>query len=101
VHSTFPSREAKARGGKTGYNAVPRRTMHDQAYKPGQKISKSGVYAVKHSDHRPDHEATMVAGDMFPECSVCGDNVRFRLLRAASVIETDADFRKRRRAHGA
>jgi hypothetical protein len=75
--------------------------MHDQPDKPGQKILKSGVYVVQHADHRSEHEATMLAGDVFPECTVCGDEVRFRLLRAASVIESDEDFRKRRRAHGA
>jgi len=70
--------------------------MRDQSYKPGQKVPKSGVYVVEHRDHRAEHEATMVAGGVFPGCSVCGDSVRFRLLKAASMIESDADFRKRR-----
>ncbi|MBV9086649.1 MAG: YjzC family protein [Acidobacteria bacterium] len=77
------------------------RTMPEERYKPGQKIPKSGVYMVHHADHRADHEATMLAGDLFPECSVCTDSVRFRLIKSASVIESDEDFRKRRRAHGA
>ena len=75
--------------------------MQEQAYKAGQKVPKSGVYVVRHDGHRPDHEATMLGGVRFPECAVCGADVRFHLFKAASVIESDPDFRKRRSAHGA
>jgi hypothetical protein len=78
-----------------------RLTMQDQGQKPGQKVPKSGVYVVRHEKHRADHEVTMTRDDHFPECAVCGAAVRFHLVHAASAIEADADFRKRRRAHGA
>ncbi len=74
--------------------------MAEQVHKPGADVPESGVYLVIHRRHREQHEATLVEGHKFPECSECGGGVRFRLLRAAIPIEKDRDFRKRRpRAH--
>ena len=50
--------------------------------KPGQKVERSGVYRVFHDSHRLMHEATLLAGDLFPLCRQCGDQVRFEILRA-------------------
>jgi hypothetical protein len=75
--------------------------MQEDSYRPGQKVPESGVYKVCHELHRPQHEATLVAGDLFPECQQCETAVRFQLLRAARFINSDHDFRKKRRAHGA
>ncbi len=75
--------------------------MQDNGYRPGQKVPESGVYSVRHHLHRPPHEATLVAGDLFPECQQCGAAVSFHLLRAARFINADHDFRRKRRAHGA
>ena len=75
--------------------------MAEQDHKPGTAVPQSGVYLVLHRRHRSQHEATLIEGHEFPECSECHAEVRFRLLRAAIPIEQDRDFRKRRRAHAA
>lgn len=68
------------------------RIMAEKEFRPGEQIPDSGVYLVVHREHRPTHEATLVAGKPFPPCARCGKVVRFRLLRNASSIEMDADF---------
>jgi hypothetical protein len=75
--------------------------MAEQGHKPGAEVQQAGVYLVLHRRHRPPHDATLVEGQKFPECAECGAAVRFRLLRAATPIERDKDFRKRRSAHAA
>jgi hypothetical protein len=67
--------------------------MAEKEFRPGERIPESGVYLVVHQQHRPTHEATLVAGKPFPVCARCGMDVRFRLLRNASSIEKDPDFR--------
>ena len=71
----------------------PDRTfMAEKDFRPGERIPHSGVYLVVHREHRPTHEATLVAGKPFPGCARCGTEVRFRLLRNANSIEKDPDF---------
>ena len=67
--------------------------MAEIEFKPGERIPDSGVYLVVHQEHRSDHEATLVIGKPFPHCARCGTGVRFRLLRIASSIDGDPDFR--------
>lgn len=68
----------------------------------------SGVYRVYHDSHRLMHEATLLAGDVFPLCRRCGDQVRFELVRSlrdqdvlpfrsGEILET---FPKSKRAAG-
>lgn len=66
--------------------------MAEKEFRPGERIPESGVFQVVHRQHRPTHEATLVAGKAFPACARCGTEVRFRLLRDASPIEKDPDF---------
>ena len=66
--------------------------MAEKEFRPGDGIPDSGVYLVVHQEHRPTHEATLVAGKPFPVCARCGNAVRFQLLRTACSIEKDADF---------
>ena len=66
--------------------------MPQNVYRPGDPVPQSGVYRVVHRDHRSDHEATLLAGGIFPRCSNCGEHVRFHLQRAAEGIRRDADF---------
>ncbi|HEY3928496.1 MAG TPA: hypothetical protein VGL89_08990 [Candidatus Koribacter sp.] len=61
-------------------------------YKPGDKVQSSGVYRVLHQGHRDEHEATLREGELFPTCSVCERNVRFRLVQSARLIDRDTDF---------
>ena len=54
-------------------------------YKPGQVVPKAGIYRVSHAEHRLPHRASFKAGDQFPPCAKCADEVRFELLVAADV----------------
>jgi hypothetical protein len=74
--------------------------MAEQVFKPGEMVPKSGLYLVVHGGHRADHEATLFQGEQFPGCGQCEKAVRFRLLRGATPISDDTDFRqKKARGH--
>ncbi len=66
--------------------------MPEHGYKPGDTVPQTGVYRVVHTDHRRDHEATLLDGAQFPRCMRCGEEVRFHLVRAAARIQGDHDF---------
>ena len=63
-----------------------------QEFKPGEKVPSSGVYRVLHKGHRDEHDATLREGEQFPICTVCDQNVRFRLVQSAKMIDRDEDF---------
>jgi hypothetical protein len=68
--------------------------MSDE-YKPGEKVPRSGIYAVLHDDeHEERHEVTCVSGHRFPPCSGCKADVRFRLVRYAKHISNHPLFKK-------
>jgi len=58
--------------------------MAEESFRPGEQVPASGVYLVTHVDHRPEHAVTLLEKEKFPPCSVCGDQVRFRLERSAT-----------------
>ena len=66
--------------------------MAEQAYRPSQAVPISGVYRVEHNGHRQAHEATLLQGETFPSCGVCGDQVRFLLKHRANDIRGDSDL---------
>lgn len=66
--------------------------MAEKRFRPGEQVPVSGVYAVVHTEHRPQHEVTLLENEMFPRCSACGEQVRFQLVRQAATIAADADF---------
>lgn len=45
----------------------------------------TGIYRVYHRSHRLMHEATLLAGSIFPCCKQCGPEVRFELLAAVET----------------
>jgi hypothetical protein len=49
-------------------------------------VERSGIYEVFHANHRVTHEVTLIAGQNFPECSRCRDQVRFELVKANRAI---------------
>lgn len=63
-----------------------------QEFKPGEMVPSSGVYRVLHKDHRDEHDATLREGEQFPSCTVCDEDVRFRLVQSAKLIDRDVDF---------
>lgn len=52
-----------------------------QLYKSSETIPVSGVYRVIHAQHRLPHEVTLIAGQTFPPCIKCHEEVRFELVR--------------------
>ena len=48
-----------------------------QAYKPGQIVPTSGIYAAVHQRHRPQHDVVAIRGEEFPPCRLCREEVRF------------------------
>jgi hypothetical protein len=66
--------------------------MADEVFQPEDQIPESGIYQVLHYRHRLYHEVTMLRGQSFPNCSQCGSNVRFRLVRSAPLIDEDRNF---------
>jgi hypothetical protein len=69
--------------------------MSDDVFQPTNEILESGVYQVQHYRHRLYHEVTILRGDTFPLCSECGNNVRFRLVKAAPEIRFDRNFQSK------
>ena len=69
------------------------RNLSTKTYRPGDTVKQSGIYEVVHDqEHRSAHEVVMIAGDAFPNCETCDQNVRFRLVRTAPYIFQDQDF---------
>lgn len=64
-----------------------------QFFTTGQHILTSGIYRVKHSEHRLPNEVTLLKGQEFPRCEKCGDRVLFELLHAAPYVFADPDFK--------
>ena len=52
-----------------------------ELYKSADTIPESGIYRVIHAEHRLPHEVTLIAGQSFPPCAKCHEEVRFELLR--------------------
>ena len=67
--------------------------MAEKDLRPGDKAPQSGIYQVRHNGHRDDHQVTLKEAQALPACRTCGDSVRFSLVRAATPVEADADFR--------
>ena len=67
------------------------------SFKAGERVPKTGLYAVSHGEHRRRHEATLLEGEYFPECAQCGNDVSFELLLSALPIDQDYDFKPRKR----
>ena len=62
-------------------------------HKVGSKVPESGVYEVIHrNNHAQRHEVTCIEGKRFPPCRSCGEDVEFRLVRAAIHIEHHSAF---------
>lgn len=65
--------------------------MHDDLFMPGDQIPCSGIYRVLHRDHRESHDATLLDGQAFPACTVCGAEVRFRLVKESEAARQDGN----------
>lgn len=74
--------------------------MAEEVFQPGDRVAAKGVYQVLHYRHRLSHEVTIFREQTFPRCSECGNNLRFRLVRAAPPLEDDRNF-VTKKSHGA
>lgn len=66
--------------------------MADEFYLPEEEVPATGIYQALHYRHRVGHEVVISRGRVFPACSECGNNLRFRLVRAAPHIYEDRNF---------
>ena len=57
-----------------------------EQFRCGQKIVESGIYLVRHRDHRLPHEVTLLRDQLFPKCAKCENDVYFELVRSAPDI---------------
>ena len=69
--------------------------MTEGVFEPASEIPESGIYQVLHYRHRLYHDVTILRGQNFPVCSECGNNVRFRLVKAAPYLELDRNFQNK------
>jgi len=60
-------------------NVVP---IESAIWKTGGFVPISGIYTVRHSEHRLPREVTLLKGEEFPRCAGCQSAVIFRLKRA-------------------
>jgi hypothetical protein len=63
----------------------------DCPYSPGQLVSESGVYEICHYDE-PRTSIILTLSGIFPSCRICGEKVRYKLVKAVPHISEDPDF---------
>jgi hypothetical protein len=51
-----------------------------RAFGPGETVPHTAIYRANHKDHRPAHEGTLLADEVFPACRICGSEVTFLAL---------------------
>ncbi len=57
------------------------------SYTTGQKVPASGIYEVRHREHRLPHEVTLLKGEAFPPCARCSTAVLFKLVRVVTALD--------------
>lgn len=58
----------------------------------GEPIIHTGIYRVLHAGHRVSHFVILMAGQDFPRCARCGEQVEFQLVEATTDLQHDRDF---------
>jgi hypothetical protein len=67
--------------------------MNDYPLKPGDTASITGLYRVRHHQHRYLHVLFIPAGTILPQCHHCGQRVRFEFMDVAPAsLDSDKDF---------
>lgn len=56
-------------------------------YRTGLTIPFSGIYLVRHKEHRLPHEVTLLKDETFPPCAQCDKAVQFELLMGISDLQ--------------
>ena len=52
-----------------------------------ERVPRTGIYAVNHTQHRLPREVPVFAGQVFPRCAKCDNPVSFRLIREAPEFD--------------
>ena len=63
----------------------------DCLLQPGTLVSQSGLYEICHNGESRS-TVILIKSTVFPYCRDCGEDVRFRLIKAAPHISEDPDF---------
>ena len=63
----------------------------DCVLQPGTLVSESGLYEICHKGESRS-TVILIKNTVFPYCRDCGEDVRFRLIKAAPHISEDPDF---------
>ena len=92
--------EGRGHSGRMSQHGIPeqQRAEVESRWQPGEVVPCSGVYRVRHKEHRDEHDGILLNGQVFPACTICGDQVRFQLLQAANPIEQQPAFEIREAA---
>lgn len=56
-----------------------------------EDVPYNGVYRVFHSGHRVSHDVILKAGEVFPRCNKCGEDVHFQLIQPVSGIRNGSE----------
>ena len=75
---------ARHRTGEDIHLVKSQKTGAPNPFRVSSIVRTSGIYRATHGDHRLAHEVTLLAGQKFPPCKVCGRAVRFELVREAA-----------------
>jgi hypothetical protein len=65
----------------------------DCPYSPGEVVSESGVYEICHYDE-PRTTVIFTVKGIFPSCRICGEKVKYKLVKAVPHISEDPDFKE-------
>ena len=65
-------------------------------YRAGDAVPRLAVYRVIHSPHRAEHFAILRAGERFPRCHRCENEVRFEITTIEPQVESDLTFHSTR-----
>ncbi len=63
-----------------------------KVFAPGEICEKTGIFRVRHYQHRFPHDVLVAAGEAFPECRRCRNLVRFQQIPATEVHNPVAGF---------
>jgi hypothetical protein len=66
-----------------------------KTFRAGEQVQSPGIYTARHSSGCPGNiEVALLAGEAFPRCESCGNDVQYQLARHAPYLKDDDDFRK-------
>ena len=71
--------------------SAPDKMVDRPRFRTDEIVPQSGIYKVRHKNHRLPHEVSLFRDQRFPRCAQCENAVVFELLRAVRD-EAEADL---------